>query len=172
LTGIFMVWFGLCLVCFVVRTVFNWMKSKGSPAAEKGWVVGSVYAVMAVLWFSWFSMCLRDPVRIELSAWIRFPGLLLFIAGVSLFILSHTRLKGFRRKDGLITGGIYSKIRNPMYLGFIIWIIGLPLFTRSIVTLSSSPIWISAILLWKMLEEKELEKKYDDYSEYKRKTWF
>ncbi len=135
-------------------------------------MVGSIYAVMAVLWFSWFSMCFQDPVKTAVPVWLRIIGLLLFIAGVGLFILSHTGLKGLRRENGLVTEDIYSRLRNPMYLGFIIWLIGFPLFTQSILTLLSSPIWISAILLWKRLEEEELEKKYDDYSKYRRRTWF
>jgi len=27
-------------------------------------------------------------------------------------------------------------------------------------------------MYWKVLEEKELEKKYKEYREYKKKTWF
>ncbi|GAB6274434.1 MAG: hypothetical protein STSR0004_12970 [Peptococcaceae bacterium] len=104
--------------------------------------------------------------------WIRYIGLLLFLTGVFLFIFSHIKLKGFEDKGEIITGGIYSKIRNPMYLGFIIWIIGFPIFMQGLITLASSAIWIPHIMYWKMLEEKELEKKYKEYREYKKKTWF
>jgi protein-S-isoprenylcysteine O-methyltransferase Ste14 len=120
---------------------------------------------MGILWFSWFQMCFIDPFKINIPPFLRYIGLILFIIGVSIFILSHTKLGGFEDKDGLITSGIYSKIRNPMYLGFIIWILGFPLFTRSLITLTSSVIWISHIIYWKVLEEKELEEKYEKYAE-------
>ncbi|MCK4322563.1 hypothetical protein KAX08_08625 [candidate division WOR-3 bacterium] len=127
---------------------------------------------MGILWFSWFQMCFIDPIKLNIPPFLRYSGLLLFIMGVSLFILSHTKLGGFEDKGELIKGCIYSKIRNPMYLGFIIWIIGFPIFTKSLITLASSAIWISHIIYWKVLEEKELEEKYKKYREYKKKTWF
>ena len=104
--------------------------------------------------------------------WIRYIGLLLFLIGVFLFIFSHMKLGGLKDKGELITDGIYSKIRNPMYLGFIIWIIGFPVFMQSAFTLASSAIWVSHIIYWKTLEERELEKKYGEYREYSKNTWF
>ena len=59
-----------------------------------------------------------------------------------------------------------------MYLGFIIWIIGLPVFMNALFTLASAVIWIPQILYWKNSEEKQLEVKYRDYQEYKKRTWF
>ncbi|MBN1893943.1 isoprenylcysteine carboxylmethyltransferase family protein [bacterium] len=127
---------------------------------------------MFVLWFSWFQMCLLDPTILPVPGWIRGLGLFLFVAGVFLFVFSHTKMKGFEGRGVLIKTGIYSRIRNPMYLGFIIWIIGFPLFMRKMLSSLSSVIWIVHILVWKFLEEKELEKKYPEYGEYKARTWF
>jgi protein-S-isoprenylcysteine O-methyltransferase Ste14 len=134
--------------------------------------VKGIYAVMAILWFSWGQMCFTDPIRPEIVEWVRYLGLGGFVAGIALFVVSHLGLKGFRGGRGLVTGGIYSKIRNPMYLGFIIWLVGFPVYTRSLVTLLTSVLWISFILYWKVLEERKLQKEFDEYSEYKKKTWF
>ena len=168
----FSIWFGICFVCYIIRTIFNVLKYKKSPLAENKRIVTSICIVMGILWFSWFQMCFIDPIKLNIPPFLRYSGLLLFIMGVSLFILSHTKLGGFEDKGELIKGCIYSKIRNPMYLGFIIWIIGFPIFTKSLITLASSAIWISHIIYWKVLEEKELEEKYKKYREYKKKTWF
>ena len=59
-----------------------------------------------------------------------------------------------------------------MYLGFIIWIIGFPVFTNAAFTLASACIWIAHILYWKSSEERQLAEKYQDYQEYKKRTWF
>jgi protein-S-isoprenylcysteine O-methyltransferase Ste14 len=59
-----------------------------------------------------------------------------------------------------------------MYLGFIFWLVGLPVYLRSLVGLLSAALWISFIIYWKRLEEEELERKYEGYGEYKKKTWF
>lgn len=168
----FFICFGSCFLCYLLRTAFNVLKYKKNPLADNKRIVTSIYVVMGILWFSWFQMCFLDPIKINIPAWIRFIGLVLFSLGVFLFIFSNTKLKGFEDKGRLITGGIYSKIRNPMYLGFIMWIIGFPIFMQGLVTLASSIIWISYILYWKILEEKELEKQYIDYLEYKKETWF
>jgi protein-S-isoprenylcysteine O-methyltransferase Ste14 len=57
-------------------------------------------------------------------------------------------------------------------VGFIIWIVGLPIFTNAAFTLASAIIWIPHILYWKASEERQLAKKYKDYPEYKKRTWF
>ena len=79
--------------------------------------------------------------------------------------------RGFDSKK-LVRTGIYSKIRHPMYLGFILWIIGFPLFMQSFITLASSVIWIPQIMYWKISEESKLEEMYKEYREYKKRTWF
>jgi len=168
----YFIWFGICFISFTIRSVFNVLVYKKHPWAENRAIVTSVFIVMGILWFSWFSMCFNDLVKMSIPVWIRYLGLLFFIVGFFLFVFSHRKMSGFKDKGGLVTGGIYSRIRNPMYLGFIIWLIGFPLFTRSFITLASSPIWISFIFYWKILEEKELEKKYKEYKEYKKRTWF
>ncbi len=169
---VFFISFGICFVCYMIRTVFNILNYKKSSLAKNKKVVTSIYIVMGILWFSWGQMCFSDPIRMNIPNWIRYIGLFSFLTGVFLFVFSHLRLKGFEDKGKLIRTGIYSKIRNPMYLGFIIWIIGFPIFTQSLVTLASSAIWASHIIYWKILEEKKLEEKYEEYKEYKKKTWF
>jgi protein-S-isoprenylcysteine O-methyltransferase Ste14 len=168
----FVVFFALCFMCFALRTLFNYLKFRGSPLAGKKAVVNAVYVVMAVLWFSWFQMCFFDPVKIAIPGWLRYAGLALFVSGVFLFVFSHVRLGGFMERGELVTGGIYSRIRNPMYLGFILWVVGFPVFTRSLATLISSAVWIAHFLCWKILEERSLEKKFPQYGQYKKQTWF
>lgn len=168
----FLIWFGICFVCFVLRTAFNILKYRKSKWAENKNIFRGIFIVMFILWFSWFQMVFHDPVKMNIPLWARYIGLALFIIGVSLFILSHIKLKGFEDRGHLVTKGIYSKIRNPMYLGFILWIIGFPTYMQAFTTLASGIIWITCFIYWKMLEEKELEEKYDDYKEYKKRTWF
>ena len=96
----------------------------------------------------------------------------MFVAGVSFFVMAHGRMRGFEEKGRLTTTGVYAKIRNPMYLGFIIWVIGFPLFLESMLTLASAVFWTAHFLYWKNLEEKELELKFSEYRDYKKRTWF
>lgn len=166
----FCISFVVCFVCFLFRTVFNILHYKKEKPATKA-MLSLVYVSMFFLWFSWFNMNFNDPVRMDLPLWLTYSGLGLFVIGVILVVLSHVKIKGAESKR-LFTKGIYSKIRHPMYLGFILWLIGFPIFLQSFLTLASSVIWVPQLMLWKILEEKELEKKYREYKKYKKRTWF
>jgi protein-S-isoprenylcysteine O-methyltransferase Ste14 len=172
MSGLFIIWFSTCFVCYALRTAYNVLNHKKHPLAASKKMVASVYAVMFILWLSWFQMCFSDPLELIAPGYVRYTGLLMFVLGVLLFILSHTKLGGFRHRDQLATTGIYSRIRNPMYLGFILWVVGLPIFTGSLMTLLSSAVWISHIIVWKVLEERELANRHTEYGEYVKRTWF
>ncbi len=172
MNGAFLLFAGICFLCYAVRTAYNVLNYRKHPLAGSKVIVNSVYAVMGVLWFSWFQMCFTDPWRESLSERFRYAGLISFVVGVVLIIISHVGLRGAKDRGRLVTTGIYSRIRNPMYLGFILWIIGFPLFTRSLATLASGAVWISFILFWKILEEKSLANTCLEYAEYRKNTWF
>ena len=168
----FYIWLAVCGAGFLLRTVFNVFNYKKHPLAQNKKVVTAVYIIMAILWFAWFQMVFSDPMALKLPVWLRYAGLAVFIIGVSLFILSHVKLGGFKDKAGLKTSGIYTKIRNPMYLGFILWVTGFPVYTESLLTLATAPVWAACFIFWKVLEEKELAAKYPEYQNYKKGTWF
>lgn len=168
----FLIWFSICFICYVLRTIYNILNYKQKKYVDSKNALIAIYVVMFILWISWFQMCFSDPIKMSFPLWFRFIGLLCFITGIFFLIFSHVKMKGFGDQGNLVTKGIYSRIRNPMYLGFIIWIIGFPVFLQKLLSLSSSIIWIAHIIVWKILEERELEKKYPEYLEYKKRTWF
>jgi len=167
----FYIAFGVCFICFAIRTSYHVLANRGSRLAENRKFITMLFVTMFFLWLSWFWMSFTDPYEMALPLWARYTGLAFFIIGVCLFIFSHRTIKG-EASDKLIASGIYSKIRHPMYLGFIIWVIGFPIFTNATFTLASAIIWIPHILYWRISEERQLERKYKDYQEYKKKTWF
>jgi len=69
----------------------------------------------------------------------------------------------------LVTTGIYKISRNPMYIGFLIWLIACVIFVGSLINLLLLPIFIFlANRLYIFPEEKALEKLFkDQYTEYK-----
>ena len=168
---IFYIIFAVCFICYAIRTSYYVLANRGSKLAESRRFIIVLLVVMFFLWFAWFFMSLNDPYRMSLHSWARYTGLEFFIIGVCLVILSHIKIRR-QETDELVTSGIYSKIRHPMYLGFIIWIIGFPIFTNASFTRASAIIWVPQLLYWRISEERILEKKYQGYQEYKRKTWF
>ena len=168
--AIFFIFFGICFICYILRTSFHILENRKSNLVKSKKLPSILSIIMFFLWFSWFGMSFLDPIKMNLF-WIKYIGLILFVIGFVFVILSHIKIPKFESKKLIITG-IYSKIRHPMYLGFILWIIAFPLFMQSFITLASSIIWIPQIIYWKITEERNLEKKYKNYKEYKRKTWF
>jgi protein-S-isoprenylcysteine O-methyltransferase Ste14 len=168
----FWICFVVCFVCFAIRTLYNYLNYREHKIAAKKGVITAIYFVMFILWYSWGMMNFNDPVSLSLPLWLRLIGLLLFITGVLLFIFAHVGMGRLRNEGKFITKGIYSKFRNPMYLGFIIWVIGFPVFMESMLTLASAVLWIAHFMTWKTLEEKDLERRFEDYREYKARTWF
>ena len=170
-TVIFYLFFGICFICFSLRTTHHLLKNRGNELAESGKVIKALYFVMFFLWTSWVGMAIGDLYEMNLADWVRYTGLAVFIVGVLFFIIAHVKIMGVE-SQGLATGGIYSRLRHPMYYGFILWIIGLPIFMNALFTLASAAIWIPQLLYWGRSEEKELEEKYEGYEAYKKKTWF
>lgn len=168
----FLVSSAVCFVCYAARSVYSTCVYRNHPAVQGRTAGIAVFVVMLFLWGSWFHMCFSDPVRVALPGWLRYAGLVLFAAGVGLFVFSNLRLHVARKSAGFARTGIYSKIRNPMYLGFVIWVVGFPVYRGSLITLASSAVWIAHIAYWKVLEERGLERRFQDYGEYRRTTWF
>jgi protein-S-isoprenylcysteine O-methyltransferase Ste14 len=73
----------------------------------------------------------------------------------------------------LITNGIYSKIRNPIYLGLVLTIIGWAVYIPCLFWAIASLITIPILIVRARNESKVLSKKFGKkYKNYKKKTWF
>jgi protein-S-isoprenylcysteine O-methyltransferase Ste14 len=128
-----------------------------------------IHIIMAIL------LGLLAPLPIPAPASIRWIGLGLAALG---FVLGLLALIEFRRArttsdpkkpvQNFVTSGIYRFTRNPIYLGFVLMLIGLPL---------NMGIYWGFILVWPLVtfmnnmvikhEEAYLEKKFkEQYTEY------
>jgi len=120
----------VCVITHIVRSVYEILKHKKILKPGKlSFVI--VFINMVLLWTSWFALCSLDIYRINLACIIRYLGITLIGIGIIVFFIALFTIKTLESYEGdLITKGIYSKIRHPMYLGFILWLIGGPIFFR------------------------------------------
>lgn len=162
----------LCVITHLVRTVYEILKHKNKLVPSKlSFVI--VFSNMVVLWISWIVLCSADIYRIKLPDIVNYLGLFLFLIGVIIFLTALFMIKTLETYDGdLITKGIYSKIRHPMYLGFILWLVTAPIFFGSVFSFILSLLFIGNVLFWRYLEELELDKRFPEYKVYKTKTIF
>jgi protein-S-isoprenylcysteine O-methyltransferase Ste14 len=163
---------GVCILTHIIRLVYEILKHKHMVKANK-LTFAIVFTNMMLLWISWFVLCSLDNHTIHYSAIIRFAGLAIAVIGLFVFLRGLITMKTLESYEGdLITRGIYSKIRHPMYLGFICWLIGFPVFYGGLYSMVLALVFIVNVLFWRNLEEKELIIRFPGYKEYKKSTIF
>ena len=162
----------VCAVTHIIRTIYEILKHKKILEASKiSFVI--VFINMLILWGSWGFLCSLDIYKMNLPILIRYLGLALVAFGIIIFLLGLFTIKTLESYEGdLITTGIYSKIRHPMYFGFILWSIGFPIFFDALFSFMLSFLFIGNILFWRYLEEKELEERFSTYLDYRKTTLF
>jgi protein-S-isoprenylcysteine O-methyltransferase Ste14 len=107
----------------------------------------------------------------------RIAGLAIGVPSFLLLALARVQLgRAFSvqaKASTLVTSGLYSRIRNPIYIfggltiaGFLLWV-NQPWLLLLLVVLSPVQVWRSRV------EARVLEEKFGaEYLEYKKKTWF
>jgi protein-S-isoprenylcysteine O-methyltransferase Ste14 len=128
--------------------------------------------VVAVGILIWLLIAWKAPWNAE-----RYTGTVLAAVGVSGIAVARYQLgKSFSIKaeaHALVTTGLYSKIRNPIYVFGTVMIVGL------ILVLQRPLLWIVLFVVViaqtvrARREARVLEAAFgDEYREYRRKTWF
>jgi protein-S-isoprenylcysteine O-methyltransferase Ste14 len=107
----------VCAVTHIIRSIYEILKHKKVLEASKLSFV-TMFINMLILWSSWVFLCSLDIYKITIPVIIRYLGLALWCLGIITFIMGLFTIKTLESYEGdLITTGIYSKIRHPMYLG-------------------------------------------------------
>ena len=166
----YLVFLGLYLGSLVIRTSYELLKKAGRVNPKSMIIFAVVFAAMCLLWASWFSLCPLDPVRFALPDIVRWMALGGVIVGLGLAIGGVVQLRGLETVP-LSSTDIFSKLRHPMYTGFILWIVGWAIYQGAVVSLVMGCVGIGNILYWRRLEEENLESWYgEDYRGYRQET--
>jgi protein-S-isoprenylcysteine O-methyltransferase Ste14 len=158
---------------YLVHTALHYAAHKGrTEKLSRG--AEALATIIIFIGYAGFGLMLAtDPVTLGGSGQVAIFGGMLGIAGVVLFGAAVRSKHGFQETGGLVTTGVYSRLRHPMYLGILLMHLGFPLVTDSALTLLSAALWAPQILLWKHWEDEELEERFGEtYREYRRQTFF
>lgn len=129
------------------------------------------YAILILL--SWL------PLKLNISVILHVPQSCLLIAaiiltsiGILMLATANAEIKKALKADRLITTGLYSRIRNPMYASHIFFIMpGVCLLINDIKTLLSILLTVFIFLILIPGEEKNLEDNFgSEYLRYKART--
>jgi len=163
------VWALVCVVSYIIRTIPKVLEDGKTFYLRH---LASMTVVEAIMWISWIILSLVPQAIMPLPLLIAtLSGPFLLLIGITMFFEAKKELRGFRDPGKLVTTGIYGKVRHPMYLGWMLILLGFPLLFRALLAFIVS-IFLSAILvLWAYFEERELELKYgDELRAYRRKV--
>jgi protein-S-isoprenylcysteine O-methyltransferase Ste14 len=170
---VFFFYFWLFLICLGLRAIYEILKKSGKIDPKSKPLFLAILFVMCLLWISWFAMCPQDPIHMVIPDYVKWLGFGIWAAGMILAVGAFIQLRGVENIDHLETRGLFSKVRHPMYMGFICWLIGWSLFHKAGLSTIPGFIGIINVLYWRGLEEAHLEKAYGErYREYKKGTWF
>jgi protein-S-isoprenylcysteine O-methyltransferase Ste14 len=133
-------------------------------------VVTMMLIVVAVVVFLWYALGFPPtPMRVVGLAIVIPAFVLLMVARMQLGDAFSVQAKA----SELVTRGIYSRIRNPIYVFSALMIAGAILWTQRPVFLLIFAVLIPLQIVRARKEAQVLEAKFGTaYLEYKQKTWF
>jgi protein-S-isoprenylcysteine O-methyltransferase Ste14 len=108
---------------------------------------------------------------------VRLIGLLLGLIGLGGTIVARYTLgRSFSwvpKATGLVSSGIYSRIRNPIYVSGMILVVGVVLMMGKPKLLAILLVLMPVQIIRARREAAVLEAKFgDEYREYRQRTWF
>ena len=123
------------------------------------------------------------PLAMPASIWLQIAGIVLIAIGLGMIVViglrfrkARTHIEPWKPSTALVTSGLFSFSRNPIYLAFCVITVGVGLLVNSLwVVISALPV---AVLIQELVIRKEeayLENQFgDEYLEYKNRVrrWF
>lgn len=153
-------------VCSAVKHVFNTLLfTVLVPATVAGWI----------------PCTLRGKVPLTSNTALRWLSFVLIAIGIAIYL--HTAFWGFASRglgtpapiappSKLVVAGLHRYVRNPMYIGVLLIVIGQAVLFRSrILAEYAALFWLAAHLFVLFYEEPALERKFaDEYRTYRQRV--
>ena len=163
----------LCLSGLMIRTGYELLKEAGRVNPRSKAVFAVVFMGMCLVLLTWPFLGLHDPIPFHSPGAVHWAGLFVVVTGLGLAVGGVAQLRGLENIDHLVVGGLFAKLRHPMYTGFILWILGWIVYHGATLNVVLGGIAIASILTWRRIEEQKLEVQFgEDYRRYKKGTWF
>ena len=157
--------------CFLFNIIFTSNKNRIDHFLKLPVLLQKLYVIVVV--GPLFIAPLFPQNRFNISPYFSLPaGILLFVLGWIIIIFAFLKIgviPAVRKKSDLLTSGIYSVIRHPIYSGTLIAVLGWSILFKSIILTVYFPLLCLFYLVGTILEEKGLIEEYgDEYISYKK----
>ncbi len=118
-----------------------------------------------------------DQLQGQPWTWMQTVGICLMIPGFLLWLTAHIQLgTSFSltpQARKLVTRGLYSKIRNPIYIFSLVFLTGLALLVERPLLLALGAVIVPIQIVRARREAAVLEEKFgEEYRQYRARTWF
>jgi len=118
-----------------------------------------------------------DQLQGQPWTWMQTVGICLMIPGFLLWLTAHIQLgTSFSltpQARKLVTRGVYSKIRNPIYIFSLVFLTGLALLVERPLLLALGAVIVPIQIVRARREAAVLEEKFgEEYRQYRARTWF
>lgn len=137
----------------------------------------TLFLLVTALAIAWLILMPLDAVRFhwsQLPLWLQVVGVLTLLGSFALMYLAFrenaylaptVRIQQ-ERGHAVTSTGLYRYMRHPMYTGFHLFFIGLPLLLGSAFGLALAPVLIALFVRRAVLEERVLRKNLPGYDTY------
>jgi protein-S-isoprenylcysteine O-methyltransferase Ste14 len=147
-----------------------------SRADQKGWDK-ALFPLLLVLPFAWLVFISMDAVRFHWSPepdWLQGVGAVVLLCSFNLFFLTFRENSYLstvvrvqtERGHSVISTGPYQHVRHPMYAGFLLFMIGTPLFLGSWYGVLLGLAFMTLLGRRAVLEERTLQAALPGYADY------
>lgn len=141
------------------------------------------YSIVAILVFLSMAalFAARKPalsIEFGFNPWLTAVGAISYLASGYFEVMCRRHLKARTligvpevaprpENQKLLQEGIYARVRHPRYVSVILGTLGFALFTNYLAMYVCFPIWVGALYLVILLEERELVERFgDSYRDY------
>ena len=131
-----------------------------------GKIMPTTYLLIAML--EMFTIHFLFPGLLIIPLFYNLLGIIPMLLGVALNLVAdgafhkfNTTVKPFQESSSLVTNGVYRISRNPMYLGFVLILIGIAVLLRSLtpfLIILAFGIWVQRKFI--TVEERMLAEKF------------
>jgi protein-S-isoprenylcysteine O-methyltransferase Ste14 len=123
--------------------------------------LGLVVIVAALMWIVSFASPILDvflPAKSLLAASLALIGALTCVTGIVSFRREKTTVNPMKpdSTSSLVVSGIYKYTRNPMYLGFVLVLLGWAAFLSNLAALALLPVFVLYIDRFQIVPEEHV----------------
>jgi protein-S-isoprenylcysteine O-methyltransferase Ste14 len=168
---------GVSSLSVKTKIIHRWGKETYSSLFSITSVVSLVLAFLSMNYWDWFYF-ITNPSLIQ--PFLIIPGIILLIGGILIAtkassVISVSTVADMRtdRKPELVTDGLYSRIRHPLYLATIMVFGSIGLIYPVPIVFTFVLCMITYTMIGAYFEERKLIVQYGDaYREYKKRVGF